>query len=230
MYTSDEETPGTVPMSTHPEPHHQTASLRANKAIRKELECEVFGHFVNLKTLKPNSLIDDSVINAYGKLLAEERNNLEFWETFQLSALIEDPALYKREELKKILMLHPTTLSTHIRLSLMPIHWKASNHWTCVAVLHNFRICWHYDPLEKNRANERHDRVENTLSSMEGWTADEWVYKTIKSNYMQLNHYDCGVYTCLFMEYISRLYLCEANDYGEAVNFHPLYSFLEERN
>lgn len=93
-------------------------------------------------------------------------------------------------------------------LIIIPIHMNV--HWTCAVINLLEKRIEYYDSLHGSDRGccdrlLEYLKVDYPDKTGNAFNADEWTFYKPKSIPVQQNGYDCGVFTCLFAEYRSRL-------------------------
>ncbi|KAF9114280.1 SUMO1 sentrin specific peptidase 1 [Mortierella sp. AM989] len=161
----------------------------------------------DIHTLRPGQWLNDEVINFYGNLImarSKESTTLpkvHVFSTFFYKNLSENGYDKVRRWTKKVKIFEMDYV-------LMPIH-RSGNHWTTAVIdMKNKRISY-YDSLLGNNPKcflilrnylqqESMDKLKKEFD-FQGWEND--CPKDIPT---QQNGYDCGVFTCTFIEFKSR--------------------------
>ncbi|KAF9210118.1 SUMO1 sentrin specific peptidase 1 [Haplosporangium sp. Z 27] len=161
----------------------------------------------DIHTLRPGEWLNDEVINFYGNLiLARSKESttlpkIHVFSTFFYKTLSENGYEKVRRWTKKVKIFEMDYI-------LMPIH-RSGNHWTTAVIDMKKKLISYYDSLLGNNPKcflvlrnyleqESLDKLKKPFD-FEGWEND--CPKDIPT---QKNGYDCGVFTCTFIEFKSR--------------------------
>ncbi|KAG0004058.1 SUMO1 sentrin specific peptidase 1 [Entomortierella chlamydospora] len=161
----------------------------------------------DIHTLRPGQWLNDEVINFYGNLImarSKESTTLpkvHVFSTFFYKTLSENGYDKVRRWTKKVKIFEMDYV-------LMPIH-RSGNHWTTAAIDMKKKRISYYDSLLGNNPKcflilrnyleqESMDKLKKPFD-FEGWEND--CPKDIPT---QENGFDCGVFTCTFIEFMSR--------------------------
>ncbi|KAJ3021282.1 SUMO1 sentrin specific peptidase 1 [Thoreauomyces humboldtii] len=164
----------------------------------------------SIATLSPGAWLDDEIINIYGQLImerahADQENFLKvhFFNTHFYPFLSKGFAQVKRWTRKIDIF--------SMDCVLIPIHLGV--HWTCGIINLREKRFEFYDSLGGPGAVHirlmRHYLEEESLNrkkvpiDLSSWT-DYTPNPSTGECPAQMNGYDCGVFTCFFMEYASR--------------------------
>ncbi|KAG0206294.1 SUMO1 sentrin specific peptidase 1 [Mortierella sp. GBA30] len=161
----------------------------------------------DIHTLRPGEWLNDEVINFYGNLIlarSKESNTLpkiHVFSTFFYKTLSEQGYDKVRRWTKKIKIFE-------LDYVLIPIHCSG-NHWTTAVIDMKKRRIEYYDSLLGNNPkcflilrsyleHECQDKLKKPFD-FQGWEND-----CPKDIPRQKNGFDCGVFTCTFLECKSR--------------------------
>ena len=88
------------------------------------------------------------------------------------------------------------------RLWLIPVHLRT--HW-CLAVVDfkHWKICY-YDSLRGNNEACFPLLKEYIMSFSQQCTVKEWCYSTPKNIPHQHNHFDCGIFVCMYAKLLAQ--------------------------
>ncbi|KAL5035087.1 hypothetical protein BDV3_004546 [Batrachochytrium dendrobatidis] len=193
-------------------PLSKEAQMKVEDAMSPGVELLVQGFSVSIckkdiHTLKGSSWLNDEIINFYGQLcmkrskdFPEKYPKIHIFNTFFYEKLRTQGYSSVRRWTKKVDLFS-------IDLIIIPIH--IGMHWTCAAI--NFKASQfeYYDSLLGDNylclellrdylIQESNDKKKKQLD-LDNW--ENWIPKNIPT---QQNGYDCGVFTCTFMEFLSR--------------------------
>ncbi|KAI8602530.1 hypothetical protein EDD21DRAFT_352671 [Dissophora ornata] len=162
----------------------------------------------DIQTLRPGEWLNDEVINFYGQLILARSNDpgstfpkVHVFSTFFYKTLSENGYEKVKRWTKKVNLFEKDYL-------LIPIH-HAGNHWTSAVIdMKNKRISY-YDSLLgnnpkcflilRNYLDQLSRDKRNAPFDFQGWEND-----CPKDIPRQRNGFDCGVFTCTFIEFKSR--------------------------
>ncbi|KAG0325684.1 Smt3-specific protease [Dissophora globulifera] len=162
----------------------------------------------DIHTLRPGEWLNDEVINFYGQLIMARNNapgstlpQVHVFSTFFYKTLSENGYDKVKRWTKKVNLFEKDFM-------LLPIH-HAGNHWTSAVVdMKNKRISY-YDSLLGNNPkcflilrtylDQLSRDKRNQPFDFTGWEND-----CPKDIPRQRNGFDCGVFTCTFIEFKSR--------------------------
>ncbi|KAF9381077.1 SUMO1 sentrin specific peptidase 1 [Mortierella sp. AD011] len=161
----------------------------------------------DIHTLRPGQWLNDEVINFYGNLIMSRSKDsttlpkVHIFSTFFYKTLSENGYDKVRRWTKKVKIFEMDYV-------LMPIH-RSGNHWTTAAIDMKKKRISYYDSLLGNNPKcflilrsyleqESMDKLKKPFD-FEGWEND--CPKDIPT---QENGFDCGVFTCTFIEFMSR--------------------------
>ncbi|KAI1309979.1 SUMO1 sentrin specific peptidase 1 [Mortierella claussenii] len=167
----------------------------------------------DIHTLRPGQWLNDEVINFYGSLImtrSKESTTLpkvHVFSTFFYKTLSESGYDKVRRWTKKVKLFEMDYV-------LIPIH-RSGNHWTTAVIDMKNKRVEYYDSLLGNNPkcflilrdyleSESQDKLKKPFD-FQGWEND--CPKEIPT---QRNGFDCGVFTCTFIEFKSR----GADDFG----------------
>ena len=161
----------------------------------------------DLHTLMHDSWLNDEVINFYMNLLVERSENNDSlpkvyaMNTFFIPKLLQSGHSALKRWTRKVDIFSYDIIP-------IPVH-VGGVHW-CMSIIHfknktikyydsmghpNFRVL---DSLEQYLKDESLDKKKEQFD-MEGWTKE-----SVKDCPRQMNGSDCGVFSCMFAEFISR--------------------------
>ncbi|KAF9897475.1 SUMO1 sentrin specific peptidase 1, partial [Lobosporangium transversale] len=161
----------------------------------------------DIQTLRPGQWLNDEVINFYGNLImarskeSTELPKVHVFSTFFYKTLSENGYEKVRRWTKKIKIFDMDYV-------LIPIH-HSGNHWTTAVIDMKKKRIEYYDSLLGNNPkcflllrnyleSESQDKLKKPFD-FHGWEND--CPKDIPT---QKNGFDCGVFTCTFIEFKSR--------------------------
>ncbi|ORX59347.1 cysteine proteinase [Piromyces finnis] len=176
-----------------------------NEVLIEEFNIPIKRH--DIRTLINGEWLNDEIINFYGNLIMERSKNttneyppVYFFNTFFYGTLSSTGYRAVRRWTRKFdLFLYDFVI--------VPIH--LGNHWCCSAINFKKKRFEYYDSLHgsdrnalyilRNYIQEESRDKKKCEYDFTGW--ENYCPKDIPS---QLNGYDCGIFTLLFAEYISR--------------------------
>ncbi|ORY30691.1 cysteine proteinase [Rhizoclosmatium globosum] len=182
-----------------------------NKAFSRGPNPVVSGFNVDLtrddiKTLSPGTWLNDEVINFYGSMLMDRAQRhpdqypkIHFFNTFFYTTLCQQGYDRVRRWTKKFDLFA-------LDYVIIPVH--LGMHWTCSTINFKKKRIEFYDSLHgSNRVKDVYRKYLDAESldkrkkpfDFTGWT--DYCPPDIPG---QLNGYDCGVFTCMYAEYIAR--------------------------
>ncbi|KAF9978444.1 SUMO1 sentrin specific peptidase 1 [Actinomortierella ambigua] len=161
----------------------------------------------DIRTLRPGEWLNDEVINFYGQLIMARSNassalpKVHVFSTFFYKTLSENGYDKVRRWTKKTNIFAKDYL-------LIPIHCSG-NHWTSAVIDMNKKKISYYDSLLGNNPkcfltlrnyleSESRDKLKKPFD-FQGWENE-----CPKNIPRQQNGFDCGVFTCFFIESKSR--------------------------
>ncbi|KNC96676.1 uncharacterized protein SPPG_07888 [Spizellomyces punctatus DAOM BR117] len=160
----------------------------------------------DIRTLLDGNWLNDEVINFYGQLIMTRAKEdlarypkLHCFNTFFYKYLTQNYGLVRKWTRKFDIFA--------LDYVIMPVH--LGNHWTCAVINFKRKRLEYYDSLHGGHSsifkNLRH-YLEQESKDKKKTTVDlsEWTEHVPKNVPVQLNGNDCGVFTCLFMEYTAR--------------------------
>ncbi|XP_031630901.1 sentrin-specific protease 1-like [Contarinia nasturtii] len=142
--------------------------------------------------------LDDMVINFYMNLLAERSLDNNLPSVYAVSTFFLSEAGVRSEHIPR------KTNIFDYDIIVVPIH-RNGNHW-CMAIIHiKNRIIQYYDP--KGKRNKK--MLENLFKYIEDCARERKIdvsqfKKTCVITPQQDNDYDCGVFSCMYAEHVTR--------------------------
>ena len=189
----------------------------ATRSSSKRVINRIAGNVVTLddfRRLKQGEELNDSVINYFFGLLeqrdAEMEERSHFCSTFWMAELGLDEK-YSYKNIKKWTKRVPGNDVFSLKRIIIPVH--GNRHWTCLCVdFDTFEINY-YDSMDHNKTHHK-----KCMESVKRFLLDEWWetrgtesdiqwkigYKQSKMVPQQHNGVDCGVFVCMYAEYLSR--------------------------
>ncbi|KAI8929794.1 hypothetical protein BC831DRAFT_442081 [Entophlyctis helioformis] len=161
----------------------------------------------DIQTLKGSSWLNDEVINFYAELCMRRANEspdlfpkIHIFNTFFYEKLRTQGFNSVRRWTRRIDLFSKDYV-------IVPVHLGA--HWTCAAISLKHKRFEYYDSLhgdnelclELLRSYIAQESVDKKKTAMD---LDEWEDYMPKDIPAQQNGFDCGVFTCMFMEHIAR--------------------------
>ena len=166
----------------------------------------------DLITLYNDNWVNDQIINFYINLIMERSANNRHYlpSVYGMSTFF-----FKRLGLSGYSGVRKWTKNVDIffyDLILLPIHTNNNKHW-CLAVIDiREKNIQYYNSLEINVQDNTRD-LEIIFNYLYNESLDkkniilnrnEWLLENIYDNPKQNNYNDCGVFCCIYAEYISR--------------------------
>ncbi|KAI0082254.1 cysteine proteinase [Panus rudis PR-1116 ss-1] len=211
----------TLPESLPPEDEAEVDGLFQKRGVISRFErSEVTDH--DLQTLRPGSWLNDEIINFYGQLIQSRSDealksaskngvakgkskplNVHYFNSFFWTKLKTQG--YEKGRLakwtKKIDIFSKDVI-------LLPVNHN-NTHWTAAAINFRQKRIESYDSMDMNRSavfqllrsylDAEHRNKKKKPFDFTGW--EDYV---LKETPQQENGYDCGVFTCQFLESLSR--------------------------
>ncbi|KAF9934327.1 SUMO1 sentrin specific peptidase 1 [Linnemannia zychae] len=161
----------------------------------------------DIHTLCPGEWLNDEVINFYGNLIITRSNSsttlpkVHVFKTFFYKSLSENGYEKVRKWTKKVNIFAMDYI-------LIPIHCSG-NHWTTAIIDMSRKRIEYYDSLLGNNPKvflilRDYLQRESMDKLKKPFGLDDWENDCPKDIPRQRNGYDCGVFTCTFMEFKSR--------------------------
>ena len=176
-----------------------------------------------MKFLGPRSQLNDDVIDIFSHLIQKQFENYYYVTSNFIS---ENPVTNILEYHLNYL---PTTLFTdkNYEKLFFPILDYKLGHWVLVVVDIKTKSIWYYDSIlfnesgsiRKKLATKYLNLIKNALEEKNNKKNQEfslWIYDDAPQ---QINEYDCGVYVCAIMYYISHNKRLSSFDDEKAKNF-----------
>lgn len=179
----------------------------------------------SLDTLTPPNKLDDNVINFYIEILAERsKNDKKLPKVHCMNTLFwikyRDRDKYTYKTGKDGISAETKDINIFDKdIVLYPIHTGPSDdgHWSLAIVNMNEKTIKFYDSLKNTKAKsanvlevldnllvyleeESKHKIQNSKFSASDWIKDDDVRNMPKQD----NDYDCGVFCCMYAEYITR--------------------------
>lgn len=146
--------------------------------------------------------LNDEVINRYMDLITERSSDVYAFNTFFYSALSSKGYEHISRWTKKIDIFSKKKL-------FIPVHIEEEEHWCLVCVNFVEKSIKYYDSL--GGKNFKCLKLILKYLMMEHYNKKEiefkpggWLLVNVKKCPQQLNLWDCGVFTCMFAEYLAR--------------------------
>jgi len=161
----------------------------------------------DIRTLINGKWLNDEVINFYGNLIMERSKNttnkyppVYFFNTFFFTTLSD----YGYRSVRRWTRKFDIFLYDYI---IIPIH--LGYHWCCSAINFKKKRFEYYDSLHGSQKNalyllRNYIQEESKDKKKCEYDLSDWEDYCPKNIPSQLNGYDCGVFTLLFADYISR--------------------------
>jgi sentrin-specific protease 1 len=161
----------------------------------------------DIRSLIDGEWLNDEIINFYGQLIMERSANtsnkypsIYFFNTFFFSTLRDIGYRGVRRWTKKVNLFQYDYV-------IIPIH--LGYHWVCSAINFKKKRFEYYDSLHGGPGDALRmlrDYIQNESKDKNNYDMDlsDWEDYCPKDIPSQLNGYDCGVFTLLFAEYLSR--------------------------
>ncbi|XP_029637096.1 uncharacterized protein LOC115212363 isoform X1 [Octopus sinensis] len=170
------------------------------------------GFRINIKrcdmaTLVGANWLNDEIINFYMNIIVQ-RSKIDGYPSVYIPSTFFFPMVMKRGYNGVRRWTKNVDIFDH-DLMLIPIHLESENHWTLIAVdFLQSSICY-YDSYLQDR-DDAMDAILNYLreemKTKKNIEMDTncWVKVNMKNIPLQENMSDCGVFSCIYAEYISR--------------------------
>ncbi|KZT74848.1 cysteine proteinase [Daedalea quercina L-15889] len=205
-----------LPTSLPPEDEARVDKLFSQKGVISKCNREQVTA-TDLSRLRPNQWLNDEIINFYGQMImaraeASQQNagsngrkkplNVHYFNTFFWSKLGEG---YKKSKLarwtKKIDIFAKDVI-------LIPINHNNS-HWTAAAINFHKRRIESYDSMGMQRRNvfkllREYLNAEHMDKRGRPFDFTGWKDYVLEDTPQQENGFDCGVFTCQFLETLAR--------------------------
>lgn len=160
---------------------------------------------VDLLTLTDKSWVNDNIINFYLNLIMTRGESSLLPKTYVMNTFFY-PKLLK----DGFMSIRRWTKGVDIfayDLIFIPIH--SENHWTITIIDFRTKIIKYYDSLNGSDTTcmlTLRDYLGDEYVDKKGCVLDisEWTMRCISTIPIQNNSFDCGIYLCLFAEFISR--------------------------
>ncbi|KAG0235606.1 SUMO1 sentrin specific peptidase 1 [Actinomortierella wolfii] len=161
----------------------------------------------DIRTLRPGEWLNDEVINFYGNLIMARSNTsntlpkVHVFSTFFYKTLSENGYDKVRRWTKKTNIFEKDYI-------LIPIHCSG-NHWTSAVIDMTKKKISYYDSLLGNNPKcfltlRAYLEKESLDKLKKPFDFQGWENECPKNIPQQRNGYDCGVFTCFFIEFKSR--------------------------
>ena len=171
----------------------------------------------SLQTLRPKTWLNDEVIHYYITTLAKRddalsnaipgRKRCHFFKSFFMTSLLHD-GRYHYDNIRRWSNNVPGQDIFALDKLIVPIN-ISQQHWTCAVIFMQEKRIQYYDSvlgdglyylraLRRYLKDEHRNRKHLALDTS-SWTLVECQSDTPK----QENGYDCGVFTCMFADYVS---------------------------
>ncbi|EPQ60948.1 cysteine proteinase [Gloeophyllum trabeum ATCC 11539] len=215
-----------LPTSLPPEDEAQVEAFLSDQAFRVKCGRETVVH-KDLQRLRPCQWLNDEIINFYGALImarweAEKKNrvaekenrkkssrpghqllDVHYFSTFFWTKLVDQG--YEMGRLAKWTKMFDIFAKDVVVMAVN----HSNSHWTAAAINFRKKRFESYDSMGFSReAVFRYLRVfidtEHRLRKKQPFDFTGWEDYTLSSTPQQENGYDCGVFTCQFMESLSR--------------------------
>ncbi|XP_043269144.1 sentrin-specific protease 1-like [Venturia canescens] len=175
----------------------------------KGIQCHKKGRQINekdLQTLVEKNWVNDEVINIYLDMIMERGNleQIQFEKVFCFNTFFF-PRLHLNGEEAVRRWTKKVNIFKYDKV-FFPIH--LGNHWRMIIADFGTQIITYYDSLMGE--NLRHlETVRDYITfevvqkNEDRFKENEWKFRVDKSAPKQKNGYDCGVFVCLYANYIS---------------------------
>ncbi|XP_060843215.1 sentrin-specific protease 1-like [Rhopalosiphum padi] len=147
--------------------------------------------------------LNDEVINKYMDLIAARSPNTVYtFNTFFYLALSDKGYSHVCRWTKKIDIFSKKKI-------FIPVHIEEDNHWCLVYVDFVQKFIKYYDSLRGRNFKclkliLKYLMMEHVDKKGEEFHPSGWLLMNVKNCPQQLNYWDCGVFVCMFAEYLSR--------------------------
>jgi len=147
--------------------------------------------------------LNDEVINQYMDLITERSPNTVYaFNTFFYLALSDKGYCHVSRWTKKIDIFSKKKL-------FIPVHVEEENHWCLVCVNFTERSIKYFDSLGGRNFKclkliLKYLMLEYDDKKGKDFQASGWILMNVKNCPQQMNLWDCGVFVCMFAEYLSR--------------------------
>lgn len=147
--------------------------------------------------------LNDEVINKYMDLITERSPDTVYaFNTFFYLAFSDKGYAHVSRWTKKIDIFSKKKL-------LIPIHVEDDNHWCLVCVDFEKKSIGYYDSLGGRNFKclkliLKYLMLEHLDKKRKDFHPSGWLLINMKNCPQQLNLWDCGVFVCMFAEYLSR--------------------------
>ncbi|EKM49025.1 uncharacterized protein PHACADRAFT_107697 [Phanerochaete carnosa HHB-10118-sp] len=168
----------------------------------------------DLQRLRPGQWLNDEIINFYGQMITcrseeskenqrEDLLNVHYFSTFFWSKLRNEG--YEKGRLAKWTKKFDLFSKDIV---LIPVNHNNS-HWTGAAINFRKKRIESYDSMNMDRTQvfkllRAYLDAEHRNKKKKPFDFDGWVDWTLDDTPQQENGYDCGVFTCQFLETLSR--------------------------
>lgn len=161
----------------------------------------------DMATLVGSNWLNDEIINFYMNLIVQ-RGKAEGFSSVYIPSTFFFPMVMKRGYNGVRRWTKNVDIFDH-DLMLIPIHLEMENHWTLIAVdFLQSSICYYDSYLQdKDEAMDAIlDYLKEEMKAKKNIEMDIncWVKVNMKNIPLQENLSDCGVFSCIYAEYISR--------------------------
>mmetsp|Transcript_23082 Transcript_23082/g.63998 ORF Transcript_23082/g.63998 Transcript_23082/m.63998 type:complete len:588 (+) Transcript_23082:59-1822(+) len=179
----------------------------------------------SMKTLKPGSWVNDEIIHYFYLMLAKRdeemcmndpsRKRSHFFKSFFITKLLNEgnascDGKYEYRNVKRWSKKVPGKDIFQLDKILFPIN-MGNMHWICAAIFMNKKRIEVFDSMGAggnryldalfNYIQDEHlDKKKSSLPDKEKWE----LVPTQRNTPRQTNGYDCGVFTCMFADFLSK--------------------------
>lgn len=176
-----------------------------NKQIRKMNDIEYRGvgsinSFIFNKFLGPKAQLNDEIINIFAHLLQKKHTNYYYANTLFITI---NPVTDKLEYRLNYLPKNNLLFNSNYEKLFFPILDFKYAHWVLVVVDMKTKSIWYYDSLFSKKLFTRYSKLIQKALKEYNPESDFSINHVDPATPQQPNGYDCGVYVCAFMHYIS---------------------------
>ncbi|ETO15372.1 hypothetical protein RFI_21992 [Reticulomyxa filosa] len=190
------------------------------QTAEKNTQSTVYGKLraSDILRLKPRGWLNDEIVNSYGEML-EDRNKIRFnngecgmiilMNSFfftKLTSNAYDYNVFNRwisSKIKKIDVFKIGKTMFDLDKIIVPINMN--DHWFCMCINIRKKRIEFYNSINTDHIKlyDRFKRcIEDEINNKKLIMKEEWSYYTPSSIPLQKNNFDCGVFTCKFMDWL----------------------------
>lgn len=183
----------------------QEEKTAINKQIRKMNDIDYprvgsINSFIFNKFLGPKAQLNDEIINIFAHLLQKKHTNYYYANTLFITI---NPVTDKLEYRLNYLPKNNLLFNSNYEKLFFPILDFKHAHWVLVVVDMKTKAIWYYDSLFNERLFSRYSKLIQKALKEYNPEIEFSINHFDPATPQQPNGYDCGVYVCAFMHYIS---------------------------